>query len=180
MAKIRPVTKTKITKLFKQGKSLAEIKQAVSPEFPKITLTRIRVVIRKHLIGLCDELWSKAVKIRDGGKCVISGKSTGLNSHHMIGRGNYKFRWVLDNGVTLAADHHTLGNDIAPHGPTDVTERFAKWMIEHKGLQWVWMLENMDDKKPAEIDIFSLKETAVHLQAEIEQRAPDILQRKKL
>lgn len=181
--KIAGTTKTKITKLFKQGQSIKDIKAAVIGEFPKITPSRIRTVIRSHLFGLCDDLWSEAVKLRDSNKCIISKKGTGLNSHHLIGRSNLNYRWTLLNGVTLAADYHTLGGNIAAHGSTDVTQRFAEWMAEHRIAQWAWFERRMDDKSPLKVDIFILLDIATSLREKIEllsQPKPDILARKMI
>ena len=175
-------TKTKITKLFKAGQTIPEIKAAVIDAYPKITPESIRTVVRKHISGLCDELWSKAVKIRDGNKCVISNKSSGLNSHHLIGRGNKKYRWTVENGVTLAADHHTLGNDVAAHGATDVTDRFSDWMKDNRPEQWAWFQSHRDDHEIVQVDIFQLLEISNRLKTEIEEAKsrpmPDIMARK--
>lgn len=168
MAKIPPPVKGHITKLFKAGKSLPEIKEAVVGKFPKITLTRIRVVLKDHLFGLCDELWAEAVKIRDDGKCVISNKPTGLNSHHLIGRDNKHFRWTIINGVTLASDHHTLGNRVAAHGATDQTVRFAEWMVWNRREQWQWFLEHKENHTICKVDIFALLKIAEGLREYIE------------
>jgi len=168
LAKIPASTKTRITKLFKQGKSIPEIKAAVIDKFPKITPERIRVVVKHHLEGLCDELWSKAVKLQDGNKCVISKKTDNLNSHHLIGRKNRNFRWDLMNGVTLSPDHHTLGNNISAHGSTDVTQRFAEWMVWAREDQWKWFQENKNIKTVCKVDIFGLLEVSKRLQAEID------------
>jgi len=182
--KIKPSTKAKITKAFKKDLSVPEIRDAVIEECPKITLERIRTIIRKHLKDLCDKLWSDAVKIRDGGKCVISGKRDNLNSHHLIGRSNYRFRWDIMNGVTLSPDHHTLGRKISAHGSTDVTDRFAEWMKKYKPKRWAWFQKHRDDKQQIKVDIYMLLETSRRLTEETEelQSKPkvDILVRKKV
>jgi len=184
--KLSAATKTRITKLFKQGKLMPEIKTTVLEEYPnlKITTERIKTVLRKHLFGLCDDLWSEAVKLRDGGRCVISKKNTGLNSHHLIGRNNYFYRWDINNGVTLAADHHTLGGNIAAHGATDVTERFAEWMEENRMEQWEWFQLHKNNKQSSKLDVYTLLAVKKRLENVIErlksQPKADILARKKV
>ncbi len=162
MAKIRPATKGKITKLFKKGCSVKEIKAAVIDEFPKITPTRIRTVLRKHLMGKADELWSIAIK--QDGRCEISGKTEALESHHLIRRQNLLFRWHLSNGVCLSSWHHTLGNDIAAHGSTDVTDRFAEWMRANRAKQWDWFLSNRDMKNTEKVTCESLQRICAELE----------------
>lgn len=51
----------------------------------------------------------KSVFARDGHKCVFCPKKTGLDAHHITNRkempnGGY----VMENGVTVCADHHTM------------------------------------------------------------------------
>ncbi len=144
--KLPGAVKGRITKLFKSGMLLPEIKAVIVEIFPKITTERIKTVLRSHFMGLCDELWGEAVKLRDGNKCVISKKGGKLDPHHLIGRKNYNYRWCTDNGVTLASDHHTLGGRIAAHGSTDVQLRFTEWMEEHRPDQWAWFLKHKDDQ----------------------------------
>ena len=162
MAKLRPSTKGKITKLFLQEWSVRAIKAAVIGEFPKITPSRIRTVIRKHLIGKADDLWSKAIK--QVGRCEIGGKTEALESHHLIRRENLLFRWDLSNGICLSSWHHTLGNDIAAHGSTDVTDRFAEWMRVNRLGQWKWFLKNRDVKNKAKVTCEDLQKICSDLE----------------
>lgn len=182
-SKLPGKVKERITKLYKSGKDVDEIKAVVIEKFPKITADRIRTVIRVLLYKLCDDLWSEAVKVAAGGKCAVSGKTTGLNSHHLIGRDNTNYRWVVKNGVCLAADHHTLGNPIAAHGSTDVTQRFAEWMEEYRPGQWAWFQYFKDNKTPYPVKIENLLQISKRLESEIEafkkQPKPDILARKE-
>lgn len=145
MAKLTAGTRGWITKLYKSGEDIDEIREKVKKNFPKITKTSIRVVIRKHLITLADELWSTAVKVSFGWKCAISNKTENLESHHLIRRGNWTHRWTVMNGICLNSYYHTLGGDIAAHGATDVTERFRAWLLRHHPEQWDWFIHHRDD-----------------------------------
>ena len=146
MAKLAAGTKGWITRLYKAGASIDEIHAKVRIKTPKITKDTIRVVIRRHLISLADELWSTAVKVKFTWKCAVSNKTENLEAHHLIRRGNWTHRYAVMNGVCLNSYYHTLGSDIAAHGATDVTERFREWMEDYQLEQWVWFIEHRNDK----------------------------------
>ena len=57
-----------------------------------------------------DALWSKAVKVKHHGKCVIC-YQTASASHHLIGRRHKSVRWDIDNGVALCVNCHRLVHD---------------------------------------------------------------------
>jgi len=143
-------TKGWIVKLYKDGAGPDEIQQKVKEQFPKITKTRIIIVVRRHLESQADELWSTAVKVKFGWKCAISNKTENLEAHHLIRRGNWTHRWTVMNGICLNSGWHTLGSEISAHGATDVTDRFRDWMRKHCPGQWAWFLDNRDEpsKKP--------------------------------
>jgi len=125
-------TKARITKLYKQGKSIDEILTAIRAYYSKITATRINQVVYKHLFNQADELWSQAVKV--GGRCEISSKNDRLESHHLIKRSNFAFRWVVINGVCLNAYIH---RDVeADEG------MLLKWLRVYKPEQWSWYQEH--------------------------------------
>lgn len=168
MTKIPSTIKTKITKMFKKGCSIDEIKAAVIPDFPKITPDRIKTVVKTHLRKAADNLWSKAVKQLAGNKCAVCGKMGANDAHHLIGRVHTLYRWDIDNGVCLCAYHHTLGHDIAAHGSTDVTERFAVFMKEHRLEQWRNFERNKDLKAIVKVDIFALLEIVKGLENQVE------------
>lgn len=146
MGKLNAGTKGWIVKLYKAGSDINEIREKVKKNFPKITKSTIRVVIRHHLVNLADDLWSAAVKVRFGWKCAVSNKTENLESHHLIRRGNWTHRYSVMNGVCLNSYYHTLGSGIAAHGATDVTERFRTWMEDYHLEQWAWFIEHRNDK----------------------------------
>jgi len=58
-----------------------------------------------------DKMWKQKVKDRDNWTCqVCNKKSTNVNAHHILPRGLKGMRWDINNGITLCAYHHTLGN----------------------------------------------------------------------
>lgn len=170
--KISRSVKTRITKMFNKGKTIDEIKAAVLPDFPKITADRINTLIKKKMVAECDELWSLAVKIKGGNKCAIGSQELSdsegrLESHHLIGRDSKLFRWDTTNGICLGSYYHTFGRDISAHGSTDVTQRFAEWMIEHRPEQWSWFLKNKDRKEYIKLTMDDLRDISQGLKQEI-------------
>lgn len=76
----------------------------------------------KRLRKKCDELWSQAVRKRDG-ECVLCGKRETLNAHHWIhskAQGN-KHRWNVKNGVTLCYPCHVY--KVHTYASADVLEQ---------------------------------------------------------
>ena len=145
MAKLTSGTKAWITKLYKSGSDIDEIREKVKVKSPRITKVSIRAVIRKHLINHADDLWSIAVKVKFAWRCAISNKVENLEAHHLIRRGNWTHRWTVVNGICLNSGYHTLGSKISAHGATDVTDRFREWMKDNHKEQWTWFEQHRDD-----------------------------------
>ena len=63
----------------------------------------------KRLKKKCDELWSKAVRTRDG-RCLLCGKIDGLAAHHYIHTkgSSLHHRFNVKNGITLCYSCHIL------------------------------------------------------------------------
>ena len=60
--------------------------------------------------------WAFKVKERDGNKCVICGKTKNLNAHHLIPWEIEKYRFDIDNGISLCPSHHTrYSYKLSPH-----------------------------------------------------------------
>lgn len=81
--------------------------------------------MKKAEITKLDKLWKEAIKNRDV-HCQLCGKSTSLNSHHVIGRRNHSVRWDLDNGILLCAGCHTFKTKSAHQDPL----WFSDWFIK--------------------------------------------------
>lgn len=184
MAKLRPSTKTRITKLFKGGMEMPNIRKVLKTEGFIISITQMKTVIRKYLVKYCDNKWAEAVKLKAGLICIIDRKPCQLNAHHLIGRKNYKYRWDTDNGVCLGAYRHTMADDMAAHGSTSATQAFAGWMIDNRFDQWNRFLVNRHDQEKPKIDVYFLLEVMNRLESEIaalkSRPKPDILARKKV
>ena len=56
-----------------------------------------------------DELWSILIKLRAGNKSELSGKTEGLNSHHLRGKSCRALRYSLDNGFCCTKGEHFFG-----------------------------------------------------------------------
>ena len=93
---------------------------------------------RALLVKELDKLWMLAIRLRAGGCCEITGKPDGEgrghinNAHHLIGRSNFRTRWMLENGVYVSPGKHTLNADSAHKDPAN----FLKVMIEKRGQKW--------------------------------------------
>lgn len=70
----------------------------------KVPLTKRISKLKKE----CDSLWSKAVRLRDKGKCVLCGSDSHCQAHHWYhtrAQGN-STRWNINNGITLCYTCH--------------------------------------------------------------------------
>lgn len=79
----------------------------------------------KKLKKQCDELWSKAVRTRDG-MCILCGKREGLNAHHWIkskAQGNLQ-RHNVKNGVTLCMPCHIY--KVHSYASADILDQLRK------------------------------------------------------
>lgn len=53
--------------------------------------------------------WAQDVKKRDGYKCVICGRTDGLDAHHIIPKKDHpEYEFQVENGVTLCREHHAM------------------------------------------------------------------------
>jgi len=53
------------------------------------------------------DIWfSKAVRLRDGNRCVVCGKDQSLEAAHIYGRRLKSVRWSLDNCLAMCHYHH--------------------------------------------------------------------------
>jgi hypothetical protein len=67
--------------------------------------------LMKIKIDKLDIIWAKMVRERDG-CCANCGKRPPyqLQAHHVMPRSRSSTRFLLDNGITLCAHCHTLGD----------------------------------------------------------------------
>jgi hypothetical protein len=107
------------------------------------------------LYDLCDDLWSRAVKVLAGNKCEYSWSSNGvLNSHHMFSRSNKSTRWDVNNGVCLLAQYHTLNSKFSAHKTPFI---FQEWIKEKRGEEWYDSLK-LKAHSTIDIDLDKVKE----------------------
>lgn len=99
--------------------------------------------MNKGLINRLDIVWSKLIKLKDGLKCKVCGRTDGLSSHHIHGRGKLSTRWDLDNGLTLCDEHHTKSGDFSAHL---TPEKFKIWLKKEIGLEAYEDLEQRANK----------------------------------
>lgn len=145
----KKIPKTKITRLFNMGVSLRDIAFQVD-----VPLSAVKRYVSKKLSDKMDEMWATAVKKRDG-ECLICGARHDLNAHHLIERGNKRFRWSLKNGITLCQNHHVFSRDISAHAPnTAAALRFSEWLQSEYPELYNNTLENSNKKQEGKLDIF--------------------------
>ena len=85
--------------------------------------------------------WSVEVKKRDGFKCVICDTTRNLVAHHLIPWEVEKYRFDVNNGITLCPSHHTrFSYHISPH--SDGAALFFFWLFENRPDTFKWLKEN--------------------------------------
>lgn len=95
---------------------------------------------RKSLLKICDELWSKLVKIRAGFRCEYCWRKDHLNSHHIFSRNNRATRFLLENGICLCVGCHTMSSKFSAH---KTPLEFALWIIAER---WQERYDNLKAK----------------------------------
>ena len=76
-----------------------------------------------------DKLWADVIKARAGHVCEYSGKTEGLNAHHIHGKPNYRLRYELDNGVCITKGVHFFVAHVQGRA-----EAFKAWAMRLRGL----------------------------------------------
>ncbi len=118
----------------------------------------------RYWMKKADELFSQQQRSK-GGECQICGKQggmcknglevKGLDLHHLIERGRFKFRYEPRNTLVLCKSNHGShpnyrNRKISAHGSTDAVERFMEWFKETLPEQHQWYQDNKQDKRPME------------------------------
>jgi hypothetical protein len=158
--KVTRELKTRITKLFKVGKTVDEIMLAVCDDCPCITPTRVNEVVRKHFYEIADELWSRAVRSRR--LCELGGMPRNLQAHHLIGRTSLTFRWDLNNGMCLSEEFHSLA-----HNDQAVFEEKVKY---YQPERYDWWMRNRAIESIRKVDDAELLEICEKLRKCVEQK----------
>ena len=84
---------------------------------------------RKSDLKICDNLWSKLVKIRAKFRCEHCWSTFKLNSHHIFTRNNYSTRFDLDNGICLCSWCHTMSSKFSAH---KTPMEFTEWIMAER------------------------------------------------
>jgi hypothetical protein len=103
-----------------------------------------------------DKLWHEAVLARSGGKCVLTGSTEKVNTHHVVTRRNKWGRWFIPNGLTLCPSAHKFSVRCSAHqAPTNllfqlsIAGLFPNWC---DFLDWMERLNTQTDRPKGPID----------------------------
>ena len=89
----------------------------------------MKTVNNRPTLKQLDKLWADCVKARAGMKSEYSGKTIGLNAHHIHGKSNYRLRYELDNGVCITSGEHFYIAHVQGRA-----EAFKQWAMRLRGL----------------------------------------------
>jgi len=110
-----------------------------------------RPISKKGLTKQLDKLWSQLIKREAGNKCEVcdlEGGNTRLNSHHIVGRRNYRLRWELYNGVCLCSGCHTFRRNSAHQNPI----WFDEWLRDGRSEDYKLVKSTMNEIKKWSMD----------------------------
>lgn len=111
---------------------------------PSTLKHRVNKLLKKKL----DKLWSELIKKRAKGRCEMCGRTTSLNSHHIISRSNLTLRWDLANGCCLCVSCHSLGNHSAHKDPLG----FAEWVRGHRAADYDYLMARKNERFDKDYD----------------------------
>jgi hypothetical protein len=104
-----------------------------------------RKITMKGLTRKLDyDLWSPLVKERAKNKCEVCGATENLQSHHIIGRSNWRLRWELKNGCCLCAKHHEFDSHQSAHKNSPW---FNEWLKKYRPKDLEWLREHEMETK---------------------------------
>ena len=115
-----------------------------------VPLQAVRGYLRRRFKEEADLLWSKTVKDSEPFCAVSDGNCKGeYNAHHLLGKNAYpQFRYTLDNGCKVCANHHTFHPTMSAHGKED---NFIQ-NLRDRGRDMSWYDEHRYDKAYREVD----------------------------
>ena len=115
---------------------------------------------RKANLKICDNLWSKLIKIRAWFRCEYCWKTGWLNSHHLFTRNNYSTRFDLDNGICLCKWHHTVSSKFSAHKtPMIFDERIIKERWQERFDRLKRKAKGVRDKDYEKVEKYLIEET---------------------
>lgn len=88
--------------------------------------------------------WSKQVQERDGNKCIVCGKTTHVQAHHVLDKKYYKeYSLDINVGVSLCVHHHKWSSHAAHTNPV----WFVAWLEKNRPEQLKWCRERTGEHK---------------------------------
>lgn len=125
-------------------------------------VSKVRAGVKRTTIAQLDELWKRAVKLRDGWKCQKPGCGSNfrLQAHHVYTCRIYGLRWAILNGVALCSGHHRFWAH-------QHSQDFHRWWVERVGVEAAEVIDaraRMKSKAPIDKELIRL-----HLEAEIQK-----------
>jgi len=92
--------------------------------------------------NFCDELWAILVKQRDNNQCIVCEAQNMVNAHHLITRKVFKYRWDVNNGITLCPKHHEFDVTFSAHTAPWALE---EWLKENNATLYSHWVENRNN-----------------------------------
>lgn len=128
-----------------------------------------RKLTQKGLTKILDDLWAEIVKKRAGYKCEVSGTTENLQSHHIIGRSNWRLRWEPRNGVCLSAKHHKFDRHQSAHNNplwfNGWLEKYrkedVKWLRKHEMETKSWKQFEKEELREILSNVLELNEEEI-------------------
>lgn len=97
-----------------------------------------------------EKEWSLAIRERDGHNCVICGSQFHPNAHHIVPREIKKYKFDLDNGITLCTKHHKFSRKISAHNNPMA---FFLWLQKYRYSQFCLAVERNQEIAAEECDL---------------------------
>ena len=101
-------------------------------------------ITKKGELRALDEAWKKNVKERDCYFCQVCNclvEKRNCQAHHILPRHIKKFRWDVDNGITLCYPHHKAG----PFSAHQNAIWFTFWLKTNKPAQFIHALNKLKE-----------------------------------
>ena len=128
------------------------MRKQTKPAFPKTIKSKKTLLFTK-----CNKLWSEIVKLKAGMRSEISGKTTGLQSHHVNGKSSYALRFDTRNGICLSIDEHLYGIHSGDRMKVKLYEKqIEEALIKREGIDIMDTLELLSNVKKADLFLISL------------------------
>lgn len=130
--------------------------------------------MRRKLEDELDDLWRSIIYLQYNFTCEICGKKMSpeeCHSHHIIPRGNFNTRWLLENGSLLCNYNHNY----APNAPHYDNRKYLEWLKDHRPEGFYKRLERKAGEKGGankrtEIELAELRNQLKYIKKEMEKK----------